>query len=197
MSTHDDLRLTALAEFSTAGYMGTSLQRIAELAGLSKSSVLYHFSSKEALLEATLDPAIEAIGVVLGSMAGATRSVERRHAFIADFVDCMLAYRLEMNIFINQSRALVDIPVIEKANGVIAGIAEYFVAQELTLEQKMRFGVALGGAAYTLAVGADFDGTGTAAVDTTESVDELRVALITIMTELLDPIPVRPSLPVE
>lgn len=187
MSSHDDLREIALAEFSAAGYMGTSLQRIAELAGLSKSSVLYHFASKEALLEAALNPAIDAIAEVLGRMASTTQSVESRHAFIADFVDCMLAYRLEMHIFINQSRALVDIPVVDKANDAIAGIAEYFVSQEFTLEQKMRFGVALGGAAYTLAVGSDFDGT-----DSVEPVDELRVALITIMTELLDPVPVRP-----
>ena len=50
MSSQEDLRTIALAEFATAGYAGTSLQRIAELAGLSKSSVLYHYASKEALL---------------------------------------------------------------------------------------------------------------------------------------------------
>ena len=192
MSTHDDLREIALAEFSAAGYMGTSLQRIAELAGLSKSSVLYHYSSKEALLEAALSPAIDAIGEVLGRTATATQSAESRRAFVADFVDCLLAYRLEMHIFINQSRALVDIPVIDKANAVIGGIAEYFVSQDFTLEQKMRFGVALGGAAYTLAVGSDFDGT-----EQEEPVEELRVALITIMTELIDPVPVRPLSPLE
>ena len=185
MSTHDDLRAIALAEFSAAGYAGTSLQRIAELAGLSKSSVLYHFASKEALLEAAIAPAIDAIAQVLGSMAAASQSAESRKLFIADFVDCMLGFRLEMHIFINQSRALVDIPVIDRANGIISGIADYFTTQGFSLEQKMRFGVALGGAAYTLAVGSDFDGT-----DAEEPAAELRAALITVMTELLDPVPV-------
>ena len=61
MSTHDDLRDIALNEFAAAGYGGTSLQRIAEIAGLSKSSVLYHYGSKEALLEAAIGPAIGAL----------------------------------------------------------------------------------------------------------------------------------------
>ena len=49
MSTSaEDLRTIALTEFATAGYAATSLHRIAELAGLSKSSVLYHYESKDA-----------------------------------------------------------------------------------------------------------------------------------------------------
>jgi AcrR family transcriptional regulator len=190
MSSHDDLRSIALVEFSAAGYSGTSLQRIADLAGLSKSSVLYHFASKEALLEATLSPAIAALSDVLGRVAPATETAEGRRAFIADFVDAVLVYRLEMHIFINQSRALTDIPVIDRGNDVIQHIADYFMTQDFSLEQKMRFGVALGGAAYALAVG-------TALGENNEPTDELRDALITIMTELLDPVTVRPLTPVE
>ena len=47
MSLHDQLRDIALTEFATAGYAATSLQRIADLAGTSKASVLYHYASKE------------------------------------------------------------------------------------------------------------------------------------------------------
>jgi TetR/AcrR family transcriptional regulator len=191
MATQDDLRAIALVEFASAGYVGTSLQRIAEIAGLSKSSVLYHFASKEALLEAALSPAIDAVTEVLSRMGPATQSAAVRHAFIADFVDCMLAYRLEMHIFINQSRALVDIPVIDRANTAIEAIADYLLTHDITIEHKLRFGVALGGAAYTLAVGA------APGEDEIEPTDELRVALITIMTELLDPVSVRPLTPVE
>ena len=55
-TTADDLRRVALQEFATAGYLGTSLQQIADRAGVSKATVLYHFSSKEVLLEAVLSP---------------------------------------------------------------------------------------------------------------------------------------------
>ncbi|MTH35631.1 TetR family transcriptional regulator [Paracoccus limosus] len=49
----------ALQEFAAQGYAGTTIDRIAETAGLSKPNVLYYFPSKEAihreLLEALLD----------------------------------------------------------------------------------------------------------------------------------------------
>ena len=55
-TTADDLRRVALEEFAAAGYLGTSLQQIADRAGVSKATVLYHFTSKEVLLEAVLSP---------------------------------------------------------------------------------------------------------------------------------------------
>jgi len=186
-NTHDDLRDIALAEFASAGYMGTSLQRIAELAGLSKSSVLYHYASKEALLDAALTPAVDAVGAVLARTASAVESADSRASFIADFVDCMLQYRLEIHIFINQSRALVDVPVMAKATDLVDGIAEYFHTQNLPFEQKMRFGIALGGAAYTLASDPQIS-----TLDTVP-VEEVRAALIAIVSELLSTIPTSPA----
>jgi AcrR family transcriptional regulator len=41
-TTSQDLRRVALREFAAAGYHGTSIQLIAERAGVSKASVLYH-----------------------------------------------------------------------------------------------------------------------------------------------------------
>lgn len=184
MSTHDELRAIALEEFAAAGYLGTSLQRIAEVAGVSKSNVLYHYSSKEALLEAGLRPAIVAFTEILGRMESTVMTSAGRAAFIVDFVDCLLQYRLEIHIFINQSRALVDIAIADEATEIIERIAMYFMTQDFTLEHKIRFGVALGGAAYTLAsrIGPE---------EAEEPVEELRAALISIMSELLDPVPVR------
>jgi hypothetical protein len=51
--------------------------------------------------------------------------------------------------------------------------------------ESMRLSVALGGAAYMLASQQQFQLT------TADSNDETRVALITIVTELLSPVPVR------
>jgi TetR/AcrR family transcriptional regulator len=183
MSTSaEELRAIALAEFATAGYAATSLHRIAELAGLSKSSVLYHYSSKETLLEAAVSPAIERMSGILDTLQVNSLSPVGRAAFLSDFVDFILEYRREVNLFINQGPSLTDVPVIDRANEVVQRIAEYFATNTSSVEDKMRFGIALGGAAYMLCTQ---DSLGVQS-----PIDETRAALVTILSELLAPIAV-------
>lgn len=182
MSTsQEDLRLIALAEFASAGYAGTSLQRIAELAGLSKSSVLYHYGSKEQLLEAAIGPAIDRMDEILAPLQERGLVEELRQGFLEEFVDFLLQYRLEVNMFINQGPSLVDVPVIDRANALIIRLADFLTANTATLEEKMRFGIALGGAAYMLCT------VHSAGLDA-PPIDETRAALVTIMSELLAPV---------
>lgn len=187
MSSHDELRTIALAEFTRAGYSGTSLQRIAELAGLSKSSVLYHYSSKEALLEAAIAPAIDKLDDILTNLETAEPSRESRDRFVADFSDLVLEHRLELHMFINQGASLEDVPVVERANALILRLATYFSSTLSTTEDRLRFGIALGGAAYALATAQSLE------LEDLEPIEETRAALITIVTELLEPVPIRPT----
>jgi transcriptional regulator, TetR family len=94
-SPSDELLAVAIEQFATVGFAGTSLQQIADAAGYSKSSVLYHFASKEALLQAALDPAIDRLEEVLDGVAGLTGGPARRREFIEQFIDFLLQYRLE------------------------------------------------------------------------------------------------------
>lgn len=181
MSSASDLRTIALTEFAAAGYAGTSIARIAEIAGLSKSSVLYHYASKEALLEAALTPAIDRLGAILKPLAPHPLQSDLLPAFIAEFVDFLLDHRLEVHTFINQGASLAEVPVIARAAAQIVTLAEYFSPTLADTEQKMRFGIALGGAAYTLCT----EGILGEAVAPR---NETRAALITIMTELLTPV---------
>ena len=180
MTTREELRTIALAEFAAAGYGATSLQRIAELAGVSKSSVLYHFDSKEHLLEAAIGPAIDRMRVVLAPLE--VVGIGDRRAFLEAFVDFLLEYRLEVNMFINQGPSLVDVPVIERANEMVRQLAEFFAVNSDSLEEKMRFGIALGGAAYMLCSVQTFD------LAQAESIGETRAALVTILNDLLNPV---------
>jgi TetR/AcrR family transcriptional regulator len=184
MSTHDDLRDIALNEFAVSGYAGTSLQRIAEVAGLSKSSVLYHFSSKEALLEAAVGPAIDRMNAILDSIEGVPLVGDTRRAFIEQFVDFLLQYQREVNLFINQGPALEDVPVVDRANLLVAKLSTFFSTAVSTVEDHLRFGVALGGAAYVLSAKKD-------ASLPELPVDEVRTALVTIVSELLAPVSIR------
>jgi AcrR family transcriptional regulator len=183
MSTHDDLRVIALNEFAYNGYVGTSLQRIAELAGLSKSSVLYHYASKEALLEAAIGPAIDRINDLISTFAKSLNDSDAQRVFVEAFVDLLLAHRLEVHMFINQGQGLVDVPVIDRANEIVSTMSRLTSTAVSSVEDHLRFGIALGGAAYVLSVKDD-------SLDV-PPVDEVRAALVTIVSELLAPISLR------
>jgi len=183
MSSHEELRSIALAEFAQAGYSATSLQRIAEIAGLSKSSVLYHYASKEALLEAAVAPAVDAMEIIIASMEGLPLDQDRRRSFIVEFVDFLLSHRNEVHIFVNQSATLEDVPIIDRANQIVVRLATFFATAVNNTEDRMRFGIALGGAAYMLGTQRAFDSEPT-------PIEEMRPALVTVLSELLAPIAV-------
>jgi AcrR family transcriptional regulator len=179
----DDLRTAATELFASAGYAGTSLQQIADAAGYSKSSVLYHFASKEAILDAALGPAIDRLEAVLADVADLAGSAAQRTAFVERFIDFLFEYRLEVHTFINQGQSLTGVPVVERANRTVAALAESVSSDFESVEEQVRFGVALGGAAYTLVAGTNFS-------DADLPVPQVRAALVTIVSDLL--IPVRP-----
>lgn len=169
------------------GFAATSLQHIADAAGYSKSSVLYHFASKEALLEEVLTPAIDRLEEILERFASQGGGVPARTQFVDDFIDFLLQFKLELHTFINQGQALVGIPVIDRARVLIVRLSETLCDERASTEDRLRFGVALGGAAYSLVAGMTFLGEDLAPPA------ELRNALRTVITELLAPVPADPS----
>lgn len=184
----DELRQVALEQFSTVGFAATSLQQIADQAGYSKSSVLYHYASKEALLESAIGPAIDALEELLGDFVASGRSTEARAVFIERFVDFLLGNRLAVHTFVNQGQSLRGIPVIERANTAIRGLADSICEADAPLGEQMRFGVALAGAAYTLVAGATFLEEGQQHADA-----DVRAALVAVLSELLIPADGRPT----
>ena len=54
-TTRERILDEALASFGTRGYEATSLDALAGLLGVTKQAILYHFASKELLLEAVID----------------------------------------------------------------------------------------------------------------------------------------------
>lgn len=176
-TTAADLRHIALEQFAAAGYLGTSIQDIAARAGVSKASVLYHYASKEALLEAVLTPALQELETFVSRTAHLGGAPEQRVAYLSDFVDFLLRNRLAAQIFVTQSGVLGHLPVVQKAQELMSQIADERPYQ--SMDDHVRFAVALGGAAYLLAqIGNLHHGP-------TPPDDELRTSLIRILGELL------------
>ncbi|WP_308799437.1 TetR/AcrR family transcriptional regulator [Agromyces silvae] len=178
----DELKQVALEQFATVGFAASSLQQIADRAGYSKSSVLYHYASKEALLEAAIGPAIDLLERLLRDFVDAGRTLDARRVFIREFVDFLLGNRLAVHTFVNQGQFLRDIPVIERANTVIRGLADSICDADAPLAEQMRFGVALAGATYALVADETILEDEQRHPD-----DEVREALVTVLSELLLP----------
>jgi AcrR family transcriptional regulator len=177
----DELKQVALEQFATVGFAGTSLQHIADHAGYSKSSVLYHYASKEALLEAAIEPAISEFETVLDEfLSSADRA--RRARLVDRVVDMLLEHREAVHVFLIQGPSLSELPIIARANASVRRLAVAIGEERESVTDQVRFGIALGGAAFLLTAGRTF-----ADEDTLPADDELRDALHTVLGELLAP----------
>ena len=177
----DELKHVALEQFATVGFAATSLQHIADHAGYSKSSVLYHFASKEALLEAAIEPAISEFESVLDDFI-AGRGTGRRQRLVDRVVDLLLAHREAVHVFLIQGPSLSELPIIARANAAVRRLAAAIGQERESVTDQVRFGVALGGAAFLLTAGRTFADEETLPTD-----DELGTALRAVIAELLQP----------
>ena len=140
---------SALRQFATVGFDGASLQRIAADAGLSKSSVLYHFGSKEALLDAALRPAVEDLALLVDEIVALTDDASRQ-AFLVRFVDYLFEHRLAIAVIFNHGQALAGHAVVDRADDLIRHLATCLKPVGGGDLDTLRFGVALAGAAFML-----------------------------------------------
>lgn len=82
-STRERILDRALASFGTKGYEATSLDALAGGLGLTKQTILYHFASKESLLEAVIDrSAVELSATLEAALERAGRGWARIEAVV-------------------------------------------------------------------------------------------------------------------
>ncbi|MDR7235371.1 helix-turn-helix domain-containing protein [Agrococcus sp. BE272] len=151
MTTRDTILQAALERFARVGYLGSSIQQIADDVGTSKSSVLYHFDSKEALLEAAMAPTLDA----MESLIDALPELRHEHtaaapSLVTRFVDTLMAHSAAISIFISQRGALQGVPAIERANAIVDAIARTLVLEAPTPRVLTRLSIGLAGVAFIL-----------------------------------------------
>jgi AcrR family transcriptional regulator len=102
---------TALELFSEHGFDGTTLQQIADRLGFTKAALYYHFRSKDALLQATVTPAIAGLEELLNAHEGLPDSPAQRRRFMEDYLDHLLCHR-RLIAYMVSDLAIVAHPLI-------------------------------------------------------------------------------------
>jgi AcrR family transcriptional regulator len=70
MDTRERILVTATTMFGARGYEATSLDAVADELGIRKQTILYHYPSKERLLEAVVDAAVADLVKALDAAVG-------------------------------------------------------------------------------------------------------------------------------
>lgn len=100
---------SAVRLFADRGYEATSLHDIASAAECSKASLLYHFTSKDAILTELLGPAGAALADLDSRLAGLTGEAAVVDA-VTGYVALTLRFRRETKILIDDPSVLDRIP---------------------------------------------------------------------------------------
>ena len=94
-------------------------------------------------------PAVAEFEEVLDDYLGGRRSDRRR--ILVDVVDMLLAHRRACTTI--QGPSLSELPIIERANASVRRLAAAICDERESVADQVRFGIALGGAAFPLTAG--------------------------------------------
>lgn len=97
--TRETIRAVALELFSNKGFEQTSLREIAERVGLTKASLYYHYSSKQSLLLAVVDPVITGWRAIVDDTARLDHSPDTVRQVVDRCLDVFLRNRSVAGIF--------------------------------------------------------------------------------------------------
>ena len=113
------------------GYAGTSLARIAEAAGISKAAVLYHFPSKDAVVQAAYAEVIDALTASVGAAVEAESGAGAVRAYVRSLVG-HLADRPDHTRMVIEAiggdTGVSDTPQAPSRREAVAGLIEAAVA---------------------------------------------------------------------
>lgn len=151
MSHRDQILHSALERFALDGFLATSVQHIADDAGVSKATVLYHFASKEDLLQHAITPALDELQKLIdGVHDDGLADPSGRKAFIDAFVPFLITNRLGIHIIVTHAHLAHSHPALIRAMTLMSRIADIVEHSSTSPIDALRFGVALSGATYSL-----------------------------------------------
>ena len=93
MQARERLLAAALDLFAEHGVTGTSLQMIADRLGVTKAAVYHQFQTKDDIVLAVIDPALNRLGPIADQAESQRGSAARREAVLVGVVDLVVGFR--------------------------------------------------------------------------------------------------------
>jgi len=131
------IRQAALKAFGRAGFQGTSIVEIAQLAGVAKPLVHYHYTSKDLLWEAAVNGAVADLMAELASF--------QKRLSALPIQDLLRQLSRQLVVFASRHPELVHIVVDETAKGGLRAqwIQQHFLLPSYDVAKNLLNGIAL------------------------------------------------------
>jgi AcrR family transcriptional regulator len=113
----------ALELFSEHGFEGTSLQDIADRLGVTKAAVYYHFHTKDEILLALVQPAIDELMAMAVAVDSGLRPQRGRGIEVARYVDYLLRHR-RVAAYLTRDATAMSRPVLVEKGAQLRGQVE-------------------------------------------------------------------------
>jgi AcrR family transcriptional regulator len=97
-SARDRVTATALKMFSERGFAAVSMRDLARELGIQAPSLYSHYPSKDALLEATIAPLMDAVDKLLAEAPTEPVSEDERREWLAAYVRLIVSERVALRI---------------------------------------------------------------------------------------------------
>jgi AcrR family transcriptional regulator len=105
--TKAQIRAAAIELFAATGYDKTSLREIADRVGITKASLYYHFPSKQALLEAVLEPLVDDWRRTVDGAVALPHTPDNVRLVLERCLDTMLRHRAVAGLMLRDAAAIL------------------------------------------------------------------------------------------
>jgi AcrR family transcriptional regulator len=140
----DEIVERAAALFARYGFQETSLQRIADAVGYSKTGLLHRFPTKEALQDAVIERWAGKVRDIAGRVRDLPPGPERDRAVITELVDLALRGPGVVSLLLAALSSPETGEVAVRLKTVTEGLFEAFAADTEDSPRAIRVGAALG-----------------------------------------------------